>query len=111
MIGIGTEQTFAISDRVKIFADVAYQVMTSGFHDVKTKSPKYGISSNGFFDFNVGVQYELGQVRGWKKMTESGVDDNEYHAPNPIGHNWPRFIVNTGASVISHRYNSQQLTR
>ena len=46
------------------------------------------------------MQYELGQARGWKKLTASGVDDNEYHAPNPIGHNWPRFIVNTGASVV-----------
>ena len=100
LIGIGTEHTFAISDRMKIFADLAYQVMTSGFHDTKSETPNNGISSNGWLDFNVGVQYELGQARGWKKMTASGVDDNEYHAPNPIGHNWPRFIVNTGASVV-----------
>lgn len=94
MIGIGTEQTFAISDRVKLFVDFAYQVMTSGFHDKKTKTPRNGISSNGWFDFNVGVQYELGQVIGWNKPGEKP------SSQLARGHNWPRFIVNTGASVI-----------
>lgn len=68
MIGIGTEQTYAVSDRIRLFADFAYQVMTSGFHDAKFKSPRYGISCNGYFDLNVGVQYELGKKRGWKKV-------------------------------------------
>ena len=68
MIGIGTEQTYAISDKMKLFADVAYQVMTSGFHDKKFKSPDHGISCNGWFDFNVGIQYDLGfKRRSWKQ--------------------------------------------
>ena len=66
-IGIGTEQTFAISDRLKLYADVAYQVITSGFHDAKYKTPKHGISSNGWLDINVGVQYELGNNK-WKEV-------------------------------------------
>lgn len=69
MLGIGTEQTFAISDKMKLFADVAYQVMTSGFHDKKFKTPKNGISSNGWFDINIGVQYDLGK-NWWKKLRE-----------------------------------------
>ena len=28
-------------------------------------------------DLIVGVQYELGQARGWKKLTASGIDDQE----------------------------------
>lgn len=61
LIGLGTEQTFAISDKIRLFADFAYQVMTSGFHDKKFKSPRHGISCNGFFDLNIGVQYDLGK--------------------------------------------------
>ena len=67
MIGIGTEQTFAISDKLKLFADVAYQIMTSGFHDTKYKSPSHGISSNGWLDINVGVQYDLGTNK-WQRV-------------------------------------------
>ncbi len=93
MLGLGTEQTFVISDKVKLYADVAYQVMTSGFHDTKFHTPDNGISSNGFFDFNVGVQYELGQTIGWNRPGEKRT------AQMVGGHNWPRFIANTGASV------------
>jgi len=72
-------------------------VTTSGFLDKKFYTGDTGgeLNSNGWFDFNVGVQYELGQVVGWdkpgKRPTSSVVASS---------HNWPRFIVNTGASVI-----------
>lgn len=100
LLGIGTEQVFTINDRMKIFADVSYQATTGGFLDAKFGNSTLWDCSNGWFDFNVGVQYELGQARGWKKVTASGIDDKGYHAPNATGHNWPRFIVNTGASVV-----------
>ena len=96
MIGIGTEQTYAISDKMKLFADVAYQVMTSGFHDKKSKSPDHGISCNGWFDFNFGVQYDLG-LNTWEKPGEKRVNSGLMVQGS---HNWPRFIVNTGASVV-----------
>ena len=95
MLGIGTEQTFAISDKMKLFADVAYQVMTSGFHDKKFKTPDNGISSNGWLDINVGVQYDLGK-NWWEKPGEKTVKSSMAQG----SHNWPRFIVNTGASVV-----------
>ena len=94
MIGIGTEQTYAISDKMKLFADIDYQIMTSGFHDTKYKTPSNGISSNGYFDFNVGIQYELGK-NTWEKPGEKRTS-----VQWEGGHNWLRFIVNTGASVV-----------
>ena len=96
MIGIGTEQTYAINDRIRLFADFAWQVMTSGFHDTKFRSPDHGISSNGFFDFNVGIQYDLGK-NWWEKPGERTVHGEGCMVQG--NHNWPRFIVNTGASV------------
>ena len=99
ILGLGTEQTFAINDRVKIYADVAYQILTSGFHDTKFQTPRYGISSNGFFDFNVGIQYDLGK-NWWEHGSGLTVHGSGFGANGSEGRNWPRFIVNTGASVV-----------
>ncbi len=95
LVGIGTEQTFKLNDRLKMFADVAYQFTSSEFVNggsEYTNSRHSG--SNGWFDLNVGVQYELGQTIGWNKPREKRT------AVVTTGHNWPRFIVNTGASVV-----------
>ena len=96
LVGIGTEQTFKLNNRLKLFADVAYQFTSSEFvnvQDGETNSKHSG--SNGWFDLNVGVQYELGQTIGWNKSREKRTT-----VLNTSGHNWPRFFVNTGASVV-----------
>lgn len=91
LLGIGVEQTYKINDRFKVFGDLAYQVTTSGFLD--KKFPDDGLSCDGWFDINVGVQYELGQTIGWNKPGEKRM------TVVTTGHNWPRFIVNTIGSV------------
>ncbi len=93
LVGLGTEQTFKINDKVNLFVDVAYQFTTSSFMDKDNTGA--GANSNGWFDLNVGVQYELGQVIGWNRPGEKRTS-----VVNTLGHNWPRFIVNTGASVV-----------
>jgi hypothetical protein len=92
-MGLGVEQTYKITDKLKLYADVVYQVTTGGFLDGKFETGRDG--SNGWFDLNVGVQYELGQVIGWDKPGEK-----RKTVLNASGHNWPRLIVNTGASVV-----------
>ena len=94
LVGIGTEQTFKLSDRIKLYADVAYQVTSSEFMNGKSTDGNTGSGSNGWFDLNVGVQYEFGQ-NTWDKPSEKCTA-----AYWEGGHNWPRFIFNTGASVI-----------
>lgn len=96
ILGIGAEQIFSINDRMKIFADVSYQATTGGFLDGKFDNSTVWDCSNGWFDFNVGVQYELGQAIGWNKPNK--VPGEGFMVQD--GHNWPRFIVNTGASVV-----------
>ena len=93
ILGIGTEQTFALNERLKLYADFSYQVVTGGFLDGKFNEDM-GLSHNGWFELNVGVQYELGQVVGWDKPGERRTS-----SVVASSHNWPRFIVNTGASV------------
>ncbi len=103
-VGIGTEQTFKLSDRMKLFVDVAYQFTSSEFVNAKENYHGTGSfnsqhsGSNGWFDFNVGVQYELGQVIGWNKPREKQVNGSRLTVQDR--HNWPRFIVNTGASMV-----------
>lgn len=96
ILGVGTLQTFYLKERIKLYADVSYQVTTSGFLDGRYHTgDNGGLNSNGWFDVNVGIQYELGQVIGWEKLGEKRTT-----VVNALGHNWPRFIVNTGASVV-----------
>ena len=70
IVGIGTEMTFTLNQRVKIFSDVAYQFVTGGFLDAKFITG-IGCNSNGWFDINVGVQFELGSNSGmWRRLIE-----------------------------------------
>ena len=94
ILGIGTEQTYRINNRLKLYADFSYQVTTGGFLDGKYSGDK-GLSHNGWFDFNVGVQYDLGKNWWYKPGTK---EPRNYGYTG--GHNWPRFILNTGASVV-----------
>ena len=95
LVGIGTEQTFKLNNRLKLIADVAYQFTSTEFVNGNTEHQNTGSNSNGWFDLNVGIQYELGQVVGWDKPGERRTS-----SVVASSHNWPRFIVNTGASVI-----------
>ncbi len=61
VVGLGTEHTFKLNDRIKLVADIAYQVTTGGFLDTKFQTGSKGAGSNGWFDINIGVQYELGK--------------------------------------------------
>ena len=92
LVGIGTAQTFKLNNRLKLYADVAYQFTPNEFVMGEEVSEHSG--SNGWFDLNVGVQYEFGR-NTWVKPREKRSISHWEGA-----HNWPRFIVNTGASVI-----------
>lgn len=96
ILGIGTEQTYKINNRLKLYADFSYQVTTGGFLDEKFSGhDNHGLSHSGWFDINVGVQYELGQTVGWNRPGEKRTT-----IVDASSHNWSRFIVNTGASVV-----------
>lgn len=93
LLGVGAEQTYSISDRMKLYADIAYHVTTGGFHDAKYPTGFYSLNSNGWFDLNVGIQYDFGK-KSWDRPGEK-----RSTVQSVTGHNWPRFIVNTTASV------------
>ncbi len=100
-VGLGTEQTYRLSDRWSLFADVAYQFTSGGFMGDDHSSTHINGASNGWFDINIGVQYELGQVVGWNAYGgQAPCNPHGYsHRGQSPEHNWPRFIVNTIGSV------------
>lgn len=105
LLGVGVEQTYKINNRFKVFGDFAYQMTTSGFHDKKFFTGDYGLSHNGWFDVNLGIQYEFGRNTWDKpgtKEPQNATPDSDQGSENygyTGGHNWPRFIVNTIGSV------------
>ena len=106
LAGLGTEQTFKLNDKLKLYVDVAYQMTSSEFMNGKSTNEQTGSGSNGWFDFNVGVQYDLG-LNTWYKPGEKRVNGSLFESVAlqsglmvNASHNWSRFIVNTGASVV-----------
>ena len=95
LVGLGTEHTFRLTERVKLFADLAYQFTSSEFREGNEVANSKSSGSNGWFDLNVGIQYEFGR-NTWDKPGEKRTVSHWEG-----GHNWPRFIVNTGTSVVA----------
>ena len=95
LVGLGTEHTFKLNNRMKLFADLAYQFTSSEFREGNEVANSESSGSNGWFDLNVGIQYEFGR-NTWEKPGTMESRKYEYTG----SHNWPRFIVNTGASVV-----------
>ena len=70
MVGVGLGGTYKVKGRLSVYADMAYQVISSEFTGgVSGTGMSVAAGSNGFFDFNVGVQIDLGKSRGkFRKM-------------------------------------------
>lgn len=65
MVGAGLGATYRIKGRLSAYADMAYQLVTSEFTGgATTTGMSVSSGSNGFFDFNIGVQIDLGKSKG-----------------------------------------------
>ena len=72
MVGVGIGSTYRLNERLSLYADVAYQVMTSEFFgDVAVTGMTVATGSNGYFDFHIGVQWDLGKSKGKFKRLSS----------------------------------------
>lgn len=98
LMGVGLEETYKLTDRLSLFGSMAYQVSTSEGMGVSTTGMEVAAGSNGFFDIDFGIRYDLGQNRFFRTMTQKGQSLSQ-QGQSPLCHNWPRFAVNTVASV------------
>ena len=95
LMGVGLEETYRVSDRLNLFGAAGYQVSTSEGIGVSTTGMEVAAGSNGFFDFDFGIRYDLGRNKFYRSLE----DKQKAYAQPLTGHNWPRFAVNTFASV------------
>ncbi len=67
IIGGGVQNLYRVSSKWSIYFDASYQMMSSGIGLDPSVSTGLGAKSNGYFDFSIGVQYDLG-VNTFKKL-------------------------------------------
>jgi hypothetical protein len=93
--GIGLEETYRLNDRLSLFGSLGYQVTTSEGMGVSTTGMEVAAGTNGFFDIDFGIRYDLGR----NKFYRDAESKRKAYSQPMTGHNWPRFAVNTIASV------------
>lgn len=103
LIGIGVGNTYRINDRLTIYCDAAMQLVSSGFTGDSSTGTGTGTNANGFFDLNLGVQFNLGKS-GFRKAMESGdvVVDNAF-AGGAFSHGW--FVQAGMDMMLQNAYN------
>ena len=84
-----------LNDRWSLFGAFGYQVTTSEGMGVSTTGMEVAAGSNGFFNIDFGVRYDIGR----NKFYRDAESKRKAYAQPLAGHNWPRFAVNTLASV------------
>ena len=103
LMGAGLEETYRLDDRLSLFGALGYQVTTSEGMGVSTTGMEVAAGTNGFFDIDFGVRLDLGCNRFYRTMAQKGQSLCNSHGYSQQGqsleHNWPRFAVNTIASV------------
>ena len=97
LAGIGLEETYRLNDRLSLFGAVGYQVSTSEGMGYSTTGMQVAAGTNGFFDIDFGIRYDLGSNQFYRD--EESKAKALQQAQGPERHNWPRFAVNTVASV------------
>ena len=96
LAGAGLEETYRLNDRLSLFGALGYQVSTSEGMGYSTTGVDVSAGSNGFFDIDFGVRYDLGVNKFYRDIDAK----RKAMAAQPAtGHNWPRFAVNTVASM------------
>lgn len=93
--GMGLEETYRLNDRWSLFGALGYQVTTSEGMGVSTTGMEVAAGTNGFFDIDFGVRYDIGHNKFYRDAEEK----RKAYSQPLTGHNWPRFAVNTVASV------------
>ena len=96
LMGAGLEETYRLNEKWSLFGSLGYQVTTSEGMGVSTTGMDVAAGSNGFFDIDFGVRLDLGRNQFYRDEESK----REAYAQPLTGHNWSRFLVNTGASVV-----------
>ena len=64
--GLGLEETYRLNDRLSLFGSLGYQVSTSEGLGVSTTGMEVAAGTNGFFDIDFGIRYDLGRNKFYR---------------------------------------------
>lgn len=95
LMGVGLEETYRLNDRWSLFGALGYQVSTSEGMGFSTTGMEVSAGSNGYFDIDFGVRLDIGRNQFYRDVESK----RKAYSQPLTGHNWPRFAVNTIASV------------
>ena len=95
LMGVGLEETYRLDDRWSLFGALGYQVSTSEGMGFSTTGMEVSAGSNGYFDIDFGVRLDIGRNQFYRDVESK----RKAYSQPMTGHNWPRFAVNTIASV------------
>ena len=85
LVGAGIGNTFRINDRWRLYADLAYNGVSSGFSMDPSTATGVGDGSNMYFDVNVGIQYSIGNVN----FSKSSASQQQFFSlDNPFWRGW-----------------------
>ena len=106
LMGAGLEETYRLNDRLSVYGSLGYQVSTSEGMGYGYTGMDVAAGTNGFFDIDFGVIIDISEKTRWTSRSAHrgqslcNSQNFSHRGQSPcMGHNWPRFIVNTGASV------------
>ena len=91
LLGMGLGNVFPLNDRIKFYADAEVNAVSSGFTGHETTSTGTGSGFNAFFDFNFGVQINLGRrPSGFRMLSdaEGPFGSREVVVCNGFWRNW-----------------------
>ncbi len=92
LIGLGWSNTFKVSDKLKIYSEIAYNGVSSGFTMDSRTATGVGSGSNMYFDANLGVQYDLFN-------SQSSSSSSPYHSQFNDRSIWTNWFVQTGVDM------------
>ena len=95
LMGVGLEETYRLNDRWSLFGALGYQVSTSEGMGFSTTGMEVSAGSNGYFDIDFGVRLDIGRNQFYRDVESK----RKAYSQPLTGPNWPRFAVNTIASV------------
>lgn len=90
LIGIGIGNVFRVGKKKTtiLYADIAYNAVSSGFTGHETTDTGTGTGHNAFVDIDFGVQFKLGDNPGFRKVSETDPSEGDVEICRSLWSNW-----------------------
>lgn len=90
LIGVGIGNTFRVGKKKNtiLYADIIYNAVSSGFTGHESTNTGTGSGHNAFVDIDLGVQFNLGDHAGFRKVSEAEDSEEGIEVCRSLWSNW-----------------------